>query len=106
MPLLLELMFFFFLKELNKEKGIEPKIKIRKHITDEYKETIIDKLETIPGITTHSIYYFLKVEKNYKGSYESTLGKLTICSEIPEIISNISFSTDVIETLFFRNILK
>lgn len=60
-----------YYEELNKEKGIEPKIKIRKHIIDEYKETIINKLETIPGITAYSIYYYLKVEKNYKGSYES-----------------------------------
>lgn len=60
-----------YYEELNKEKGIEPKIKIRKHIIDEYKDIIINKLETIPGITAYSIYYFLKVEKNYKGSYES-----------------------------------
>lgn len=60
-----------YYEELNKEKGIEPKLKIRKHIIDEYKEIIINKLETIPGITAYSIYYFLKVEKNYKGSYES-----------------------------------
>lgn len=60
-----------YYEELNKEKGIKPKIKIRKHIIDEYKEIIINKLETIPGITAYSIYYFLKVEKNYKGSYES-----------------------------------
>ena len=60
-----------YYEELNKEKGIEPKIKIRKHIIDEYKEIIINKLETITGITAYSIYYFLKVEKNYKGSYES-----------------------------------
>ena len=60
-----------YYEELNKEKGIEPKIKIRKHIIDEYKDIIINKLETIPGITAYSIYYYLKVEKNYKGSYES-----------------------------------
>ena len=60
-----------YYEELNKEKGIEPKIKIRKHIIDEYKEIIINKLENIPGVTAYSIYYFLKVEKNYKGSYES-----------------------------------
>ena len=60
-----------YYEELNREKGIEPKIKIRKHIIDEYKDIIINKLETIPGITAYSIYYFLKVEKNYKGSYES-----------------------------------
>jgi len=60
-----------YLEELSKEKGIEPTIKIRKHIIDEYKDIIINKLETIPGITAYSIYYFLKVEKNYKGSYET-----------------------------------
>ena len=60
-----------YYEELNKEKGIEPEIKIRKHIVDDYKDIIINKLETIPGITAYSIYYFLKVEKDYKGSYES-----------------------------------
>ena len=60
-----------YYKELNKEQGIEPEIKIRKYIVDDYKDIIINKLETIPGVTAYSIYYFLKVEKNYKGSYES-----------------------------------
>lgn len=60
-----------YYEELNKEKGIEPIIKTRKHIVDDYKDIIINKLETIPGITAYSIYYFLKVEKDYKGSYES-----------------------------------
>lgn len=60
-----------YYEELNKEKGIETEIKIRKHIIDDYKDTIINKLETIPGITAYSIYYFLKVENNYQGSYES-----------------------------------
>ena len=60
-----------YYEELNKEKGIEPEIKIRKHIVDDYKDIIINKLETIPGITAYSIYYVLKVEKDYKGSYES-----------------------------------
>lgn len=60
-----------YYEELNKEKGIEPEIKIIKHIVDDYKDIIINKLETIPGITAYSIYYFLKVEKDYKGSYES-----------------------------------
>ena len=36
-----------------------------------FDDIIINKLETIPGISAYSIYYFLKVEKNYKGSYES-----------------------------------
>lgn len=52
-----------YYEELNKEKGIEPKLEIRKHIIDEYKEIIINKLETVPGITVYSIYYFLKVKK-------------------------------------------
>ena len=54
-----------YYEELNKEKGIEAKIKIRKHIIDEYKD-IINKLETIPGITAYSIYYYLKVAKSTK----------------------------------------
>ena len=53
------------------EQGIEIKKKIRHHIVDEYSQIIDSKLETIPGITAYSIYYFLKVEKNYKGSYSS-----------------------------------
>ena len=60
-----------YYEELNKEKGMDLKEKIRKHIVDEYKEIIINKLETIPGITAYSIYYFLKIEKGYSGSYES-----------------------------------
>lgn len=60
-----------YYEEINKEKGIEPIIKTRKHIVDDYQDIIINKLETIPGITAYSIYYFLKVEKNYQGSYES-----------------------------------
>ena len=60
-----------YYEELNKENGIEIIKKIRKHIIDDYKELIINKLETIPGITAYSIYYFLKVEKGYTGSYET-----------------------------------
>lgn len=60
-----------YYEEINKEKGIESIIKTRKHIVDDYQDIIINKLETIPGITAYSIYYFLKVEKNYQGSYES-----------------------------------
>ena len=60
-----------YYEELNKEKGIVSEEKIRKHIIDEYKGLIIDKLENIPGISAYSIYYFLKVEKKYKGSYET-----------------------------------
>ena len=60
-----------YFEELNKEKGIQPSTKTRKHIIDDYKDIIINKLETIPGITAYSLYYFLKVEKEYKGSYES-----------------------------------
>lgn len=58
-------------EELKIEQGIELEEKIRNHIIDEYKEIIDNKLETIPGITAYSIYYFLKVEKGYKGSYSS-----------------------------------
>lgn len=53
------------------EQGIEVEEKIRSHIIDKYKDTIDNKLETIPGITAYSIYYFLKVEKDYKESYSS-----------------------------------
>lgn len=60
-----------YYEELNTEKGIVSEEKIRKHIIDEYKGLIIDKLENIPGISAYSIYYFLKVEKGYKGSYET-----------------------------------
>ena len=60
-----------YYEEQNKEKGIEITKKSRRYITDDYKELIINKLETIPGITAYSIYYFLKVEKGYKGSYET-----------------------------------
>ena len=49
---------------LSREYGCDYRTdKIRKHIIDEYKEIIINKLETISGITAYSIYYFLKVEK-------------------------------------------
>ena len=60
-----------YYEELNTEKEIVSEEKIRKHIIDEYKGLIIDKLENIPGISAYSIYYFLKVEKGYKGSYET-----------------------------------
>lgn len=60
-----------YIEEKNKEVGIVTIKKKRKHIVDEYESLIISKLETIPGITAYSIYYFLKVEKGYKGSYES-----------------------------------
>ena len=60
-----------YYEELNKEKGIEIAPKERIHIIDEYKEIIINKLETIPGITAYSIYYFIKMEKGYTGSYET-----------------------------------
>ena len=57
------------------EKQIEQGINIepppRNHIVDSYKKIIDNKLETIPGITAYSIYYFLKVEKGYDGSYSS-----------------------------------
>ena len=60
-----------YYEELDKEKGIIKEKKKRKYIIDDYKDLIINKLETIPGITAYSIYYFLKNEKNYKGSYET-----------------------------------
>lgn len=60
-----------YYEELNKEKEIEPIIKTRKHIVNDYQDIIINKLETIPGITAYLIYYLLKVEKNYQGSYET-----------------------------------
>ena len=60
-----------YYEEQNKEKGVDIIKKARKYIIDDYKELIINKLETIPGITAYSIYYFLKVEKGYKGSYET-----------------------------------
>ena len=58
-------------EELKLEQGIELEKKDRKHKIDKYKEIIDNKLETIPGITAYSIYYFLKVEKKYKGSYST-----------------------------------
>ena len=58
-------------EELKIEQGIELDKKVRNHKIDKYKEIIDNKLETIPGITAYSIYYFLKVEKNYKGSYST-----------------------------------
>ena len=58
-------------EEKNKENGVEIFKVPRKHIIDDYKDLIINKLETIPGIRAYSIYYFLKAEKGYKGSYET-----------------------------------
>ena len=52
---------------------------IPKDIIDDYKELIINKLETIPGITAYSIYYFLKLEKGYTGSYE-TIKNFSVCN--------------------------
>ena len=60
-----------YYEELDKEKGIEIAPIGRIHIIDEYKELIINKLETIPGITAYSIYYFIKIKKGYTGSYET-----------------------------------
>lgn len=60
-----------YYKQLDIEKGIQTEDKIRNHIIDEYKEIINNKLENIPGITAYSIYYFIKLEKGYKGSYSS-----------------------------------
>ena len=53
------------------EQGINIETTPRSHIIDKYIEIIDNKLETIPGITAYSIYYFLKVEKGYDGSYSS-----------------------------------
>ena len=50
-----------YYEEINKEKGIESIIKTRKHIVDDYQDIIINKLETIPGITAYSIYYFFNL---------------------------------------------
>ena len=58
-------------EEKDKENGVEIIKETRKHIIDDYKELIISKLETIPGIRAYSIYYFLKTEKGYNGSYET-----------------------------------
>lgn len=58
-------------EELKKESGIEIIKPSRKHIIDDYSETIINKLETIPGVTAESIYFYLKNEKGYKNSYET-----------------------------------
>ena len=62
-------------KKYEIEKQIEHGINIetipRNHIIDAYKEIIDNKLETIPGIRAYSIYYFLKVEKGYEGSYST-----------------------------------
>lgn len=60
-----------YYEEKNIENGNEPIKKQRASIIDNYKELIINKLETIPGITAYSIYYFLRVEKGYGGSYET-----------------------------------
>ena len=60
-----------YYEEKNIENGNEPIKKQRASIIDDYKELIINKLETIPGITAYSIYYFLRVEKGYCGSYET-----------------------------------
>ena len=58
-------------EEKKKKNGVEIIKEARKHIIDDYKELIISKLETIPGIHAYSIYYFLKTEKGYNGSYET-----------------------------------
>lgn len=60
-----------YIEELNKEKGITVEKKARKLIIDDYREIIDNKLENIPGVTAYSIYYFLKNEKGYDGSYSS-----------------------------------
>ena len=54
-----------------KEKGIEIEEKIRNHLIDKFIKIIDDKLDKIPGISATSIYYFLKTEKGYNGSYST-----------------------------------
>ena len=58
-------------EELLKENGIEIEEKIRNHLIDNYIKIIDDKLDKIPGISATSIYYFLKTEKGYTGSYST-----------------------------------
>lgn len=60
-----------YTEELNKEEGIIIEKPKRKHLLDDYEDIIINKLETIPGIRAYSIYYFIKTEKKYTGSYET-----------------------------------
>lgn len=54
-----------------KENGIEIIEKEKNYLINEYKEIIDYKLETIPGIKAMAIYYFIKVEKGYTGSYST-----------------------------------
>lgn len=58
-------------KEKLRENGIVVEVPERKHLIDEYKALIDYKLETIPTITASAIYYFLKIEKGYNGSYST-----------------------------------
>ena len=60
-----------YYEEQKIEQGITIEKNVRKHIIDDYKDLIINKLENILGISAYSIYYFLKVEKNYEESYET-----------------------------------
>lgn len=58
-------------QEKLRDLGIKIDKKIRNHLVDDYKDIIDYKLETIPGIKAMSIYYFLKTEKSYEGSYST-----------------------------------
>lgn len=58
-------------KEKFRENGIVVEVPERKHLIDKYKSLIDYKLETIPTITASAIYYFLKTEKGYNGSYST-----------------------------------
>lgn len=55
-------------EELMKESSIEIPKKARKHLIDDYKEIIDEKLK-LPGMKANSIFYFLRVEKGYLGKY-------------------------------------
>ncbi|MEG1310221.1 MAG: IS21 family transposase [Bacilli bacterium] len=57
--------------QILKEKGIEIIEKSRDCLIDDYRNIINYKLETIPGIKAMAIYYFIKVEKGYNGSYST-----------------------------------
>lgn len=58
-------------QELLKENGLKIETTERKHIIDDFINTIDQKLTTIPNIRASSIYYFLRVEKGFTGSYST-----------------------------------
>ena len=72
---------------------------------------IINKLETIPGISAYSIYYFLKVEKGYNATSQivgylisGDLGYISSYKNARNIMSNIDRG-QVVEYLL-NNYLK